>query len=121
MPQRNFRPEHRPDESSIPEGGGEERIAKQHAADLFSIDDEALIATIKTIRRVAKAIDATLPLQGLNLFQCNGEAAGQSVFHFHMHLIPREIGDDMKMNWEIVPGDMQAMEALAEKIRTKLD
>jgi len=96
-------------------------IPKQHAADLFSINDEALIATIKTIRRVAKAIDATLPLQGLNLFQCNGEAAGQSVFHFHMHLIPREIGDDMKMNWEIVPGDMQAMEALAEKIRAQLN
>ena len=96
-------------------------IPKQHAADLFSIDDEALIATIKTIRRVAKAIDATLPLQGLNLFQCNGEAAGQSVFHFHMHLIPREMGDEMKMNWDIVPGDMQAMEVLAEKIRTKLE
>ena len=96
-------------------------IPKQHAADLFSIDDGALIATIKTIRRVARAIDATLPLQGLNLMQCNGEAAGQSVFHFHMHLIPRDMGDDLKMNWDIVPGDMQAMEALAEKIRTKLD
>ncbi len=96
-------------------------IPKRHAADLFSIDEEALIATIKTIRRVAKAIDATLPLQGLNLFQCNGEAAGQSVFHFHMHLIPRDIGDEMKMNWDIVPGDMQAMEALAEKIRSKLN
>ena len=95
-------------------------IPKQHTADLFSINEAALTATIKTVRRVAKALDASFPLNGLNLMQCNGEAAGQSVFHFHMHLIPREIGDELKMNWEIVLGDMQAMETMAEQIRAKL-
>ncbi len=95
-------------------------IPKRHAADLFTIDDEALTATTKTARRVAKALEASISMQGLNLFQCNGEAAGQSVFHLHMHLIPREIDDGLKMNWDIVPGDMQAMELLAERIKANL-
>ncbi len=95
-------------------------IPKQHAEDLFAISDASMAATANTARRVAKALKATVPMQGLNLFQCNGEAAGQSVFHFHMHLIPREMDDDMKMNWEIVPGDMQALQALAERIKANL-
>ncbi len=95
-------------------------IPKQHAEDLFAISDASMSATANTARRVAKALKATVPMQGLNLFQCNGEAAGQSVFHFHMHLIPREMDDDMKMNWEIVPGDMQALQALAERIKSNL-
>ncbi len=95
-------------------------IPKRHAADLFAIDDTSLAVTVKTVRRVAKALEATLPLQGLNLLQCNGEAAAQSVFHFHMHLIPRDLDDNLKMNWEIVPGDMQALEAMAARIRANL-
>ena len=96
-------------------------IPKSHAENLFAISDTSLAATAKTAQRVAQALEATLSLKGLNLLQCNGEAAAQSVFHFHLHLIPREIGDNLKMNWEIVPGDLQALEAMAKRIRANIN
>jgi histidine triad (HIT) family protein len=57
---------------------------------------------------------------GINLLQCNGKAAAQSVFHFHMHVIPRAMGDGLAMNWEITPGDMAAIGELAEKIKAEI-
>ena len=68
-------------------------------------------------RRVAGAIERTLNPEGLNLVQANGPAAGQSVFHFHIHLLPRRKGDDLKLNWGYKAGDMDAIGALAERIR----
>ena len=58
--------------------------------------------------------------EGLNLLQCNGPAAGQTVFHFHMHVMPRRSGDELAMNWHPAPGDMEAIGALAERIRAAL-
>ena len=59
----------------------------------------------------------TLNPPGMNLLQCNGEAAKQSVMHFHMHVLPRQSNDDATLNWELVQGDMQVIKALAEKIK----
>ena len=96
-------------------------IPKRHARDLHEIADADAAAVIATARRVAGAVDRTLKPAGLNLVQCNGEAAGQSVFHFHMHVLPRATGDELKMNWGLTPGDMQAIGALAERIRENLE
>jgi histidine triad (HIT) family protein len=57
---------------------------------------------------------------GLNLLQANGPGAAQSVFHFHMHILPRRNGDELKMNWGLKPGDKDELAALAEKIRANL-
>jgi histidine triad (HIT) family protein len=95
-------------------------VPKDHSADLYTVDDEALAATARTARRVATAVRATLLPGGLNLLQCNGKAAAQSVFHFHMHVIPRATGDGLAMNWEITPGDMAALGELAERIKAEL-
>jgi histidine triad (HIT) family protein len=95
-------------------------VPKDHSADLYTIDDEALAATARTARRVAAAVQAAIAPEGLNLLQCNGKAAQQSVFHFHMHVIPRAMGDDLTMNWEITPGDMAAIGELAEKIKAEI-
>ncbi len=65
-------------------------------------------------------MQATLQPEGLNLLQCNGPAAKQSVMHFHMHVIPRNIGDGLTMNWDLVQGDMEAIGALAERIRNNM-
>jgi histidine triad (HIT) family protein len=95
-------------------------IPKTHARDLYAIEPESIAAVVVTARRVARAVDVTLKPDGLNLMQCNAEAAGQSVFHFHMHVLPRVLDDDLKMNWGIQPGDMDAVGAVAERIRENM-
>jgi histidine triad (HIT) family protein len=95
-------------------------IPKEHAADVHAVSDAAITATVKTAKKIAAAIDKTLNPDGLNLLQCNGPAAAQSVFHFHMHVLPRQDGDELKLNWSLKQGDMVAIGALAERIRGNL-
>ncbi len=95
-------------------------IPKEHGADVHEISDEALAATAITAKRVAGAVVRTLSPEGLNLLQCNGPAAAQSVMHFHMHVLPRREGDALAMNWGLVPGDIDAIGALAERIAAEL-
>jgi histidine triad (HIT) family protein len=95
-------------------------IPKHHAPDLMQITEDWLTATVATARKVARAVDKTLKPHGLNLVQSNGPGAAQSVFHLHVHVIPRTKGDDLKMNWGIAPGDMDAIGALAERIRANV-
>ncbi len=94
-------------------------IPKAHFADVVEVSEDAIGATSAAARKVAQAVQAALEPPGLNLLQCNGEAAAQSVQHFHMHVIPRRIDDDLSMNWPIVPGNMDAIAATAERIKTK--
>ena len=95
-------------------------IPKEHAADVHAISDAAISATAMTAKRVASAIEKTLGPDGINLVQANGPAAAQSVFHFHMHILPRRKEDGLKLNWGLEPGDMEAIGALAERIRANL-
>ncbi len=95
-------------------------IPKVHADTLHSASDAAVAATVTSAKKVAAAVDKTLAPPGLNLLQCNGAAAAQSVLHFHMHVLPRRDGDDLKLNWGLQPGDMDAIGALAERIRANL-
>lgn len=95
-------------------------IPREHSKDVHAVSDAAITATVKTARRIAGAIDKTLNPDGLNLLQCNGPAAAQSVFHFHMHVLPRRNGDELKLNWGLEPGDMDAIGELAERIRANL-
>lgn len=92
-------------------------IPKEHAKNIHAISDQAIAATVTAAKKVASAIDKTLSPQGINLVQCNGAAAAQSVMHFHMHVLPRSDGDNLKLNWGIVPGDMDAIGELATRIR----
>ena len=95
-------------------------IPKEHAKDIYAVSDAAITATVTTAKKIAAAVDKTLNPDGINLLQCNGPAAAQSVFHFHMHVLPRREGDELKLNWGIKPGDMDAIGALAERIRGNL-
>ena len=92
-------------------------IPKAHYPTAFAIDPEAIAACARTAARVAKAVDAVLKPDGLNLIQSNGKGAGQSVGHFHFHVLPRRLGDDLLINWELKPGDMARIAAVAEKLR----
>ncbi len=95
-------------------------IPKAHHPNLFEAPPEVVATTARTAARIGSAIQRALNPLGMNLLQCNGEAAGQSVMHLHMHLIPRAMNDGMTMNWDLVKGDVNAIEAIAERIRTEL-
>ncbi len=95
-------------------------IPKEHSRDVHDVSEPAITATVTTAKKIAAAIDKTLNPDGLNLLQCNGPAAAQSVFHFHMHVLPRREGDELKLNWGLSPGDLDAIGALAERIRGNL-
>jgi histidine triad (HIT) family protein len=95
-------------------------IAKEHYPTLFDISDEVLAAVSRSVSKVARAVNDALSPNGLNLVQANGPGAQQSVAHFHVHVLPRKRGDDLKLNWGANPGDPNTIAAIAEKIRAKL-
>ncbi len=95
-------------------------IPKEHSADVHAVSAAAISSTVITAKMIAAAIEKTLSPDGINLLQCNGPAAAQSVLHFHMHVLPRRTGDELKLNWGLEPGDMDAIGKLAERIRANL-
>lgn len=79
-------------------------LPKKHAANLFELPDETAAKAIKVAKEVGRKLKDGLGADGLNVVQNNGEAAGQTVFHFHMHLIPRFNGDNAGVTW--TPGTL---------------
>ncbi len=75
-------------------------LPKQHYADLFEIEDETLAKAAKLAKKVISHEKSVLGCDGYNVLQNNGEAAGQTVFHFHMHLIPRYAEEKSIIEWE---------------------
>ena len=69
-------------------------MPKEHYADIFEIDEDVLAKAAKLAKKIMTREKDVLKCQGYNLVQNNGETAGQTVFHFHMHLIPRYAEDD---------------------------
>lgn len=92
-------------------------IPKSHHPNLLETPPAVLGQVMATVHRVANAVQAAVAPDGMNLVQANGKGAEQSVLHFHMHVMPRRIGDELKMNWGLRPGDMKAIGALAERIK----
>jgi histidine triad (HIT) family protein len=95
-------------------------IPKNHSANLYDSADDDLAAVMSTTRRVAAAVDQAVQPFGLNLLQANGPGAAQSVFHFHMHIIPRLKDDGLTMNWHLKPGDKAALALMAEQVKSRL-
>ena len=95
-------------------------IPKQHMRDIYELDEEMTTAVMRTAVRVAKAIEAALQPDGLNLLQSNGQAGGQAVFHFHMHVIPRWYGDGLHLARPPVRRERQAVEEVAARIKAHL-
>ena len=85
--------------------------AKGHAENLYELNDAQAGALLRTAARVARAIRDAYQPQGLSVYQANGKAAWQSVFHYHMHLLPRHEGDGMALTW---PAKNPPREKLAE-------
>jgi histidine triad (HIT) family protein len=91
-------------------------ISKDEYADLYTIPPETLLAVTRTVQRVARGLRAALQPDGINIIQNNGIAAGQTVFHYHVHIIPRWEGDNAVRLWQPRDADQADLRALAEQI-----
>ena len=92
-------------------------LPKNHFANLFELDDETAQKAILVAKKMAGKMKDVLGADGFNLVQNNGEAAGQTVFHFHMHLIPRYENDNAGILWEpgeTTPEDMAEVKRLVD-------
>lgn len=79
-------------------------LPKKHAANLFELPDETAGKAMILAKKIAAVLKEGLHADGINLVQNNGEAAGQTVFHFHLHLIPRYAEDTVNIKW--TPGNL---------------
>ena len=79
-------------------------LPKAHAANIFELPDDKLQKAALLAKKVAAKLKDGLNCDGVNVLQNNGSAAGQSVYHFHMHLIPRREGDNLGLLWK--PGKL---------------
>lgn len=95
-------------------------IPKAHAESFFALEDADRDAVFAAARRVAEALVAETGAEGLNLHQSNGAAAGQVVFHFHLHLLPRRRGDGLRGPWTPGQAAPEALAALAERVGSRL-
>ena len=95
-------------------------LPKSHARNIFELDDEYVQKAFLLAKKIATALKELLSCDGVNILQNNGEAAGQTVFHFHVHIIPRFMGDNCTLTWK--PGSYKDGEStvLAENIRKLL-
>ena len=96
-------------------------IPRQHIRDIFEIDEDRAAAVMRSAVRVARALSAAVQPDGLNLVQASGRAAFQSVFHFHLHVIPRWWDDGLRQPWRPIPGDAAAIQATALRIRDHIE
>jgi histidine triad (HIT) family protein len=93
---------------------------KAHAENVFALDDAQAAAVFRAAARVARGIRDAFQPQGLSVYQANGKSAGQTVFHFHLHLVPRHEGDGMALTWPVKNPPREKLEEHAAKIRAAL-
>ena len=93
---------------------------KKHAANLYELDEAQPAAVARACAKVARAIAAAFKPEGLSVYQANGKAAGQTVFHYHVHLLPRHAGDGMELVWPVKNPPREKLEEYAAKIRAGL-
>lgn len=80
-------------------------IPKNHAKDLLEIDPDELAAVTRSGQTVARRAKERLEADGINLLNCCGSEAWQTMFHFHLHVIPRYVDDPLRLPWIPAPGD----------------
>lgn len=86
-------------------------IPREHHRDLLTIEAPALTATLATAQRVAGTLTERLDTVGVNLLNNCGSAAWQTVFHFHVHVVPRYADDPLRLPWIPAPGDRDEITA----------
>jgi histidine triad (HIT) family protein len=92
-------------------------VPRKHAKNLLEIEPDELAAVAVAAQRLAKRVTDQLGAEGVNLLNSCGSVAWQTVFHFHVHVIPRYSGDPLRLPWVPGPGDPDEIAAAAEQLR----
>jgi histidine triad (HIT) family protein len=92
-------------------------VPRRHSADLMEIEPEDLCATAIAAQRLARRMKDVLGADGINLINACGAAAWQTVFHFHIHVVPRYEDDPLKLPWVPEEGDPDEIAQVAERLR----
>lgn len=98
-------------------------VPKRHSKDLLEIPADDVAAVTLMGQRIAKVAVEELAADGVNLLNSCGADAWQTVFHFHLHVIPRYVDrakDKLVLPWQPAPGDMSAISALGERLASAL-
>ena len=94
--------------------------AKRHAPDLYALEEAQAAAVARAQVRVARAILEAFQPPGLSVYQANGKPAGQTVFHYHVHLVPRHEGVGMNLTWPVKNPPRERLEEAASRIRERI-
>jgi histidine triad (HIT) family protein len=94
-------------------------IPRMHSPDLLGIEHEDLEAVALACQRLTTRMKERLGADGVNLLNSCGAVAFQTVFHFHMHVIPRYEGDPLRLPWDPTPGDPREIAAAAQELARK--
>lgn len=92
-------------------------VPRNHVPDILEIEPEDLRSTMLTAQRMARRIKERLDADGVDILNTCGEAAWQTVFHFHVHVIPRYEGDPLRLPWTPAPGDSDEIAVAAQALR----
>jgi histidine triad (HIT) family protein len=93
-------------------------VPRAHTQDLLEIGPEDLSAVAVAAKRMAQRAKDVLAADGVNLINSCGSVAWQTVFHFHMHVIPRYKDDPLRLPWHPTPGDSDEIAATADLLRS---
>lgn len=91
-------------------------VPREHARDLLDIDPQDLAAVTRVGQQMALRVHERLGADGVNLLNSCGKAAWQTVFHFHLHVIPRYADDPLRLPWQPGAGDPDQIEATAAEL-----
>ena len=94
--------------------------SKAHVENVYGLQDAQAAAVFRAAAKVARAIRAAFDPPGLSIYQANGRPAGQTVFHFHLHVLPRHDADGMQLVWPVKNPPREKLEAYAAQIRARL-
>jgi histidine triad (HIT) family protein len=92
-------------------------IPREHAEDLLAVSDEDFVASMHAVRRIVGRMRETLEPAGFNVLNNMGRAAWQSIFHFHVHVIPRYADDPLQLPWRPEPAEQGELAAVASELR----
>ena len=95
-------------------------ITKEHFDNIFQMDAETAAKLFSLATVVARALKEETGCDGMNVLQNNGEVAGQTVNHFHLHLIPRYKDDDVKITWKPGESDSEELAELAKELKKRI-